>query len=57
MKLLFKLVVNTFGYGFVLNQYIVLCLEYTSQKKERNMLVAERFIQSLVEIWKTYSLH
>ena len=57
MKLLFKLLVNTFGYGFVLNQYIVLCLEYTSQKKERNMLVAERFIQSLVEKYGRHTVY
>ena len=34
MKLLFKLVVNIFGSGFVLNQFTNLCLGSTSQKKE-----------------------
>jgi hypothetical protein len=34
MKLLFKLVVNIFGYGFVLNQFINLCLGSTSKKEE-----------------------
>ena len=47
MKLLFKLVANTFGYGFkepvsnsVLGIYI---------SEERNMFVAEKFIRSLIE--------
>ena len=33
MKLLFRLVVNTFGYGFVLSQVVILCLEFISQKE------------------------
>ena len=48
MKLLFRLAINIFGYGFVLNQVHSSVLGiYISE--ERNMLVAERFIQSLVE--------
>jgi hypothetical protein len=46
MKLLFRLVITSSGYGFVLNHYIVLFLEYTFQK---NMIVAEKFIRSLIE--------
>ena len=53
MKLLFRLVVNISGYGFVLNQLTVLSWESISQKK-KNMIVAEKFIKSLVS---TYGKH
>ena len=39
MKLLFRLVINGFGYGFVLNHYIDLCLEFTYQKREIYLLL------------------
>ena len=47
MKQLFKSVTSISGYGYVLNQFIVQCLEYTSQKREI-CLIAEKFIRSLV---------
>ena len=47
MKLLFKLVVNTSGYGFVSSQFIVLSMESISQK--RNTLVAEKFVLYLFD--------
>ena len=40
MRLLLKLVVNITGYGFVLNQYTALCLEFTSQKRETCLLLS-----------------
>ena len=53
MKLLFGLVVNTFVYGSVLNQFIDSVLGiYISE--ERNMLVAEKFVRILV---KKYGKH
>ena len=39
MKLLFKLVANTFGYGYVLNQSTNLCLESTYQNRETCLLL------------------
>ena len=48
MKLLYRLGVNTFGFGYVLNQLAVLYLGSTISE-ERNMIVAEKFIRSLVE--------
>ena len=42
-----QIVINTFGYGSVLNQLIDLCLNLISE--ERNMLVAEKFIRTLVD--------
>ena len=56
MKLLFKLVVNISGYGYVLNQYIVLCLESTFQRREI-CLFAERFIRSLVEKYGRHAVY
>ena len=56
MKLLFRLVTNISGYGFVLNQFTVQCLElYISE--ERNMLVAEKFIRSLVEKYGKHTVY
>ena len=55
MKMLFKLVVNTFGYGIVLNQYTVLCLESIFRRKK--MLVAEKFIQSLAEKYGRHTVY
>ena len=50
MKQLFRLAANTFvGYGFVLNQFTLQCLESTSHRGEKHMLVAEKFLRSLVE--------
>ena len=39
MKLLFRLVINISGYGFVLNQFIVQYLESISQKRETCLLL------------------
>ena len=39
MKLLFKSENSLSGYGFVLNQYIVLCLESTFQRREICLLL------------------
>ena len=39
MKPLFRLVINTFGYGSVLNQLIDLCLISTFQKRETCLLL------------------
>ena len=39
MKLELRSVTNTFGYGFVLNQYIVQCLESTFQRREICLLL------------------
>ncbi len=39
MKLSSRLAVSISGYGFVLNQFIVPCLEYTSQKRETCLLL------------------
>ena len=56
MKLLYKLVINIIGYGYVLNQFTLQYLESTYQK-ERNMLVAEKFIRLLVEKYGTHTLY
>ena len=55
MKQLFKLVANNTDYGFVLNQYTVLCLESISE--ERNMIIAEKFIRSLVENYGKHTVY
>ena len=55
MKLSFKLVVNIYGYGFVLNQSIVQCLKFISLKK--NMFVAEKFIRSLFEKYRRHTVY
>src|ERR687896_354508 len=39
MKPLYRLAASIFGYGFALNQFTVLCLEYTSQRKETCLLL------------------
>ena len=49
MKLLYRLVINISGYGFVLNKFIVQYLEYTYLRREICLLIAEKFIRSLVE--------
>ena len=55
MKQLFKLVISIFGYGFVFSQFTVLCLESIFQK--RNMLVAEKFIRSLVSKYGKHTVY
>ncbi|HEX2406671.1 MAG TPA: hypothetical protein VHJ38_05620 [Nitrososphaeraceae archaeon] len=57
MKQLFRLVTSIFGYGFVLNQYTVLCLGSTYISEERNMLVAEKFIRSLVDKYGKHTVY
>jgi hypothetical protein len=57
MKLSFRLVANAFGCGFVLNQYTVLCLEYTFPKKEICLLLSEKFIQSLIEKYGRHTVY
>ena len=55
MKLLYILVANAFvGYGFVLNQFILQCLESLFQKRETYDSCAEKFIRLLV---KKYGKH
>ena len=56
MKLLFRLVINTFGYGFVLNQFIEIVLGIHISK-ERNMFVAENFIKSLVDKYGKHTVY
>ena len=56
MKLLFKLVVNISGNGFVLNQYIVQCLEYTSQRREICLLL-KNSLDSLVEKYGKHTVY
>ena len=46
MKLLFRLVINIFGYGFVLNQYTV---QYSNLYFWEKYACCEKFIRSLVE--------
>src|SRR5215216_1083332 len=49
MKQLFKLVTSSIsGYGYVLNQFIVQSVLGIYISEERNMLIAEKFIRSLV---------
>jgi hypothetical protein len=43
MKLLFRLLINTFGYGFVLNQFTLLCLESIYQRRETCLLLKKLF--------------
>lgn len=43
MKQLFKLVINTFGYGYVLNQFTLQCLESISQKRETCLLLKNSY--------------
>jgi putative transposase len=56
MRLLFKLVANTFGYGFCIKPVhsSVLGIQIS---KERNMLVAERFIRSLVSKYGKHTVY
>jgi putative transposase len=54
-KLLYRLVISIFGYGSVLNQYRVLLGIYISE--ERNMLIAEKFIRSLVDKYGKYIVY
>ena len=56
MKLLFRLVTKNIGYGFVVNQFIVQCLE-SIISEERNMLVAEKFIRSLVSKYSKHTVY
>ena len=50
MKLLFRLVVNTSGYGFVSSQFIVLCLESISQNREICLLLKNSFDLQLINM-------
>jgi transposase-like protein len=55
MKLLYKLETINFGYGFVLNQFIIKYLVSTFQK--RNRIVAEKFIRSLIEKYGKHTVY
>ena len=55
MKLLYKLTINISGYGFVFNQFINLCLEFTFHKKKQ--VVAEKFIHSLVDKYGRHTVY
>ena len=57
MKLLFKLVIIISGYGSALNQFTLQCLESIYISEERNMLVAEKFIRSLVEKYGRHAVY
>ena len=50
-----QLVANISGYGYILNKFTNQCLEYISE--ERNMLVAENFIRSLVEKYGRHTVY
>ena len=52
MKLLYRLVVNTFGYGFVLNQFTLQCLESISQRRETCLL-----LKNLLDLLYQYGKH
>ena len=56
MKLLFRLVVNISGYGFVLNQFIVQCLESTSQKRETCLLL-KNLLDHLVDKYGKHTVY
>ena len=56
MKLLFRLVVNTSGYGFVSSQFLVLCLESISQKREICLLLKNSF-ESLVDKYGKHTVY
>ena len=56
MKLLFKLEFVSIGYGFVLNQYIVQCLE-SIISEERNMLIAENSSNLLVSKYGKHTVY
>ena len=56
MKLLFKLVVNISGYGSVLNQYIVRCLEFTFQRREICLLLKDS-LDLLVEKYGRHAVY
>jgi hypothetical protein len=50
---LFRLVVNTFGYGYVLNQFTLQCLESISQRKETCLLLKnslDLLLKNMVDI-------
>ena len=55
MKQLFRLVTSISGYGFVLNQYSSVLGIYLSE--ERNMLVAEKLIRSLVSQYGKHTVY
>ena len=58
MKQLFKLVTIIFGYGFVLNQYTVLYLESTFQKREICWLLIKNSLDLFcIKLWKTYCIY
>ena len=53
MKLLFKLVTQIFGYGYVLNQFTDLCLESTFLKKEiclQQRISLDPLLRNMVDI-------
>ena len=56
MKLLFKLVVNISGYGSVLNQYIVLCWEFTYLRREICLLL-KNSLESLVSKYGRHTVY
>ena len=56
MKLLFRLVVNTSGYGFVSSQFIVLFLESTFQRRETCLLLKNLF-RSLVDNYGKHTVY
>ena len=57
MKLLFRSVINIFGYGSALNQFTLQCLEFISQKKEICLLLIKKFIISLVEKYGKHTVY
>ena len=57
MKQLYRLAANISGYGFVLNQFTVQCLEYTSQKREIYACCWEIYLISSIKVWKTYCIY
>jgi hypothetical protein len=56
MKLLFRLVTSIFGYSFVLNQYVVLYLEFTYLRREKHVF-AENFIRFLVDNYGRHTVY
>ena len=56
MKLLFRLVINISGYGFVLNQFIVQYLESISQKRETCLLL-KNLLDSLVDKYGRHTVY
>ncbi len=55
MKLLYRLGINLFGYGSVLNVHSSMLGIYISE--ERNMIIAEKFLRSLVEKYGRHTVY